>query len=790
MFQDAGFALRLFARRPGVSLLIVFTLAIGIAASTTVFSLADAILWHPIPFRDPSRLVHLRAYAPGQPSQMNVPVTAIDAWAARHEVIASIHTWALGSAVVEPSQESADAGSIEEITISRVSPGLISELGTRLSRGRDFDRTDIGRPVVIISDPLWHTQFRASPDVIGKSIRIDGEPHTAVGVAPHRFEFPVSRVLAWLPYASPAAPARVRAIARLRSDVTFRQAAAFAESTTHGFIEQRRLPEIRIAPLVNVDPRTTQSIYILAGAVLCILLIATANASNILLADIVRREAEIAVRRSLGASALVLARQLLIEILVPTSLAVVIAVVIASWLLEMLAAGVPYLMSYQTLRPIELDWRGAIFAIAIALAAGAGAALAPFTQATRDVSDALKRGAPTTSRLGLRDGLVVVQVAVTIVLLAGSGLLVNGFIRLMRVDVGFNPDGLTIVEISLPRWRFSDAAASRASLERLKSESLKLPDVTAAALSRGIPPHLSFQAAGEVETTSGRLSTDAFIPLSFADIDESFFATLGIPVVSGRSFDARDQAGAAHVAIVTRTLARRLWPDRDAIGQRFRRSSDEPWLTVVGVCGDVVNGGFDSPRGVLSVFTPRLQSADRFGYHTVVVRARSNGDQVGASLVALARQTIPGARVEIERARDVIADEHARVRFATYLMSSLAAVAAALALVGVYGAFWCAVRQRTREIGLRLAIGAQPRDIVAMVLSSSARLAIVGLAVGLPIALAVARTLRSLLFEVSPADPVTLATVSIVLFVAALAASYLPARRGSRIDPCVALRDE
>jgi predicted permease len=384
-----------------------------------------------------------------------------------------------------------------------------------------------------------------------------------------------------------------------------------------------------------------------------------------------------------------------------------------------------------------------------------------------------------------------VQLAATLVLLTAAGLLVNGFVRLLHVDAGFRSEGLSVAAVSLPRWRFPDRAATELLLQQLKSEASKLPGVSSAALADAVPPHMSFTVAGNLETVAQGAVNEPDAYVSFAAVDEGFFATLDIPLVAGRSFTAADTQGRLPAAIVSRALARHLWPNADAIGKRFRMDAREPWLTVVGIAGDVRNGGFDSPRGVLAFYTSRAQSSAAARSQALVLRAASTTDRVIGMVPSVVRRVLPGAPIwEVERASDLIADEHSRLRFATFLMSGLAGVAVALAVLGVYGAFWCAVRQRTREIGVRLAIGAQPRDIMAMVLSSSARLALAGLIIGLPIALAVARTLTSLFFEVSPADPLTFVAVMIGLFVAALTATSVPAFRGSRIDPSSALRDQ
>jgi putative ABC transport system permease protein len=513
-----------------------------------------------------------------------------------------------------------------------------------------------------------------------------------------------------------------------------------------------------------------------------------ANVANVLLAETVRRDTELAVRAALGASWLRLARQLLIETLVLSTVAVLVAAVFASWVLDAIASGVPYLMSFQALRPVSLDWRALACAALVGAASGTGAAALSIARARLVRSDASLRagasGPPGHARA--RNTLTAVQLAVTLALLVGAGLLGREMLRQGRVDPGFNPDHLVHLVVQLPTWKYTEDAQARTALERLRDEALRVPGVTHATLSHVMPPAFGSHPLEDIEGAAAAPAAGAG-DVSLARVDEAFFSTIGIPILAGRGFGATDRAGSLPVAIVSRSLGLRLWPDVDPLGRRFRESKDGPWLTVVGVAGDVARGG-DQPGNRLAFYTPRSQ-APLWWFEGLIVRTVPPPDQVAPALRTLTQQIMPEAPIiEVITAREALANANARVRFAGRLMTGVAGVALVLALVGVYGAFWCAVRQRTREIGVRIALGASPGNILRIVLGATARVTLTGLALGLPLALAGARGVESLLFEVSPVDPATFLAAGSLLAGAAIAASYLPARHAARIAPADVLR--
>jgi putative ABC transport system permease protein len=793
MLNDLRFAARMFARRPGVAALIIVTLAVGIAASTAVFSIADAILWHPLPFRDPDRLVALASFDPArQSTSRTVRLSALKAWRAKDQILEDIYAYGMSAFLLTGE------GDAEALTGGVVSNGMFAALGVRPHLGRDFRADDFRRdsePVVVLGDALWRTRFAGATDIVGRSITIDDRHSTVIGVMPPGFEFPVDSVRLWVPDVDdPLRPMAGNAFARLRPGVPFAQARTTAEATTHHLLDPGGvvLPEIRVMPFVRRDAKTADALFALLGAVAMLLLIAVGNAANVLLAEAVRRDAEMAVRSSLGASFGRLVRQVVTETLLVTVVAAAVAATLASVVVRLVAAGLPRMLTYQSLRPMAIDWRAIAFAIGIATAAGLGTALAPLTRARRATAQSSLKGEAiaATSHGRLRSALVVLQLAVTIVLLVAAGLLANSFVRLNRAGPGFSTSNLITIAVQWPRTQFHDRPAMDRFLDEWKRRAAQLPGVAAATVSDSIPPGLGF-SWGTIETADHGIITGSDALVAEGVIDDGFFATLGIPLLQGRTFDAHDTPDNPPAAVIGRAMAELLWPNGDAIGRRFRVGPSFPWYTVVGVVGNVRNGSFDSPRGEFAAYYARGQAKQTWFFETLIVRAAGTPGSLEHPLRELTRTLNPNLPVvAVETADELVAGANARVRFVTFLMWGFAAVATLLALVGVYGAFWCAVRQRTREIGVRLALGAAPLDIVRLVLTESARVVCVGLIIGLPIALGVGRGLRAMLFDVSPADPLTLGVVCTGLIVGALAASYLPARRAGRVDPTVALRHE
>ena len=778
MLRDARYALRMLASRPVTALATILVLAIAIAGSVATFCLADAILWHPVPFRDPERLVNIHGYHPAQPDQISVLSRMLGAWSARDAVVSAVYVWSVSSSVIDLDHRVEAAGT------ARISPGLITELGVPVL-GRDFNAADVGQRVAILSEEYARTHFSTPRDALGRSVRIDGEAHAIVGVAPRGFAFPLSNRSAWLPAAAGPLPARVRAIARIRSNLTFAQASELTETTTRDLAGRGGL---RLTPLATATARTSQAIIVALAAMVSVLIVGVANASNLVLADTVQRGGEMAVRRALGASSFALVRQVVVELVLRSGAGAALALLMLAAFLDSIASGVPRILTYQSLRPIAVDWRALVFAAAVSAVAALAAAIAPCFQILRgDVQFALQAGAPAaTPRSRMRDGLTVVQLAATLMLLAAAGVLVNGFVRLMHVNPGYDSDGLTIVMVRLPPWMDKTGAAVQRELQNLETEMRSVPGVTAASFADGMPPYMSYQGAAEIETTDGARLGGVDHPLGFATVDDGYFAALRIPLLSGSGFAAGSEIPSV---VITESLADRLWPGRDAIGRRLRLSADDPWLTVAGVAGDVRLGGFDQPLGTFAAFRNLAASRAPFSFQMLVVRSSVPPRSIAGPLRATVTRVLPDVPItSIQSAGELIASEHSRVRFVTELMSALGIVAIIVSMIGVAGAFWCTVNQRRREIGVRLAIGAEPHDVVMMVIAESLRVVVIAVVIGLPLAFGASLAVKPLLFEVRPTDPATVAAVVVLLICSAVAAAYLPARHASRIDPVETLR--
>jgi putative ABC transport system permease protein len=771
LVRDVRQAARLLARRPGVSALVALTLALGIAATTIAFSVADAVLWHPLPFKDASRLVRVSASAP-EGSATRV----LETWPAGAQLFDGLYPFILDSAIVTGGPEA------QAVTIGMLTPGLVEALGIRPAAGRTFTRDDVAPDpdAVIVSADLWR---RLQPDgtsaatAIGRIILVEGVPRTIVGVMPGGFDFPVGRVSLWRPYVPDPNARRVVALGRLRPGAAMPPA--------------RPGDPIQITPFVRKDPTTSRALQMVFGAAALLLLIAVANTANVLLADAIRRDAELAVRAALGASWPQLARQVAMEGLALSAVAVAAALLFSTWALGVLVERIPYLLFFQALRPIALDWRALTFAGAVATLAGLGASVLTIARARRlDAQTALRgrtSALPTQTRS--RHVLTASQIAVTLALLACAGLVTASLRQLAVADPGFDPGRLVHVVVQIPTWRYQTDATTQDALVRAREAALGLPGVENATVAHAMPPGLGEIAADALEVAPG-----AKIPsggsVATAQIDDAFFATLGIATVAGRAFDGRDRVDSDPAAIVSRSLAAMVAPGGVALGRRIRESNDVPWRTIVGVVEDISNTGMASTPTRLAYYVPRSQTP-AWWFEGLIVRTRGAPESVVPAVRDVFHRLMPDAPIfDVTTGPEAMANTNARVAFAASLMTTCAGVALVVALVGVYASFWYTVRQRTREIGIRLALGAAPSDIRRMVVGRGLRLTLAGLAAGLPLALVAMRSVRSLVVDTAASEPATVGAMAVGLAAAAIAATYLPARRAARIDPVTALRQE
>lgn len=802
MIRELRFSLRGLLRRPGFALLVVATLALGTGAAVTVFSVADAVLLRPLPFRDAERLVRIGHVRPGSASPgRSFSPQDVEDLAAAHPGLASVASWEYF-----PNQSGktlTGSGEAERLTASGVSGAFFDTLGVPALLGRAFGPDD-DRPgkneVAVISWTLWQQRFGGDPSIVGRPLVLDGRPYRVVGVMPRVFEFPTSEVAVWYPLSNvgeDAVPHRrdvrwLNAIGRLRPDATplsaragldalFSRLARQYPSSNDGFDRALVVP-LRTALTGSV--RTP--IWVLFGAVSVVLLIGCVNVANLLLARATTRRREIGIRAALGASRARLAGEILGESLLLAVAGGGLGLLVARWGIDALAAAAGGYVPGAA--GIGMDARVVAFAIALSVATALLFGLLPALDASRkSLASALESaggrgGTDTRSGLALRRGLVVGEIALAAALLVGAGLLLKSFWRLTHAESGIRPDSVLTLSVTLPESAFTeekDPAYRAAILGAVRA----LPGVLAAGASKTLPLHSGGEAYGF--TVEGRPELATVKPEGGAVIvTTGYFEALGIPILRGRDFTADDMETSRPVLLVNRSLARRLWGDADPIGRGLMFGQYR--LEVIGLAGDVRENGL-ARVAPPAVYVPM----SRFPRGTMKLFLRTAGDP--AVLAAPARAAIhrydPNLPVSgVAPLTAVVEDTVTRPRFLTLLVSVFGAAALVLAAIGVYGVIAFSVARRTREIGVRIALGAARADVWRLVLREGLTLSAGGLALGCVLALSLSRSLRSVLFETPAQDPATLAAVAVTLLGAAAVACAVPARRAASLDPQEALR--
>lgn len=800
MSHDLRQAWRTLASRPGYALLTIVTLGLGIGASTAVFSVVDTLLLRPLPFREPHRLVELNTRLPQNAGTFHfTPARFARNWREQTAIFTGVDYYDDESAVLGD-------GAPEQVRSHLVTPGLIPLLGAAPVVGRSFTDDDARAPadVAIISDGLWRRRFGRDPGILDKTIRLDDRPHRIVGVMPPGFRFPAGGSDVWLPLDLSALPSTraLATVARLAPDVPLLLAQERADVAVAAF-QEGRAPEKRLGVHLRPlgGPRTTtgtrQALFVLLGAVGFVLLIGCANAANLALTQGMSRVHELSVRAALGAGRARLVRQLLFESVTLALAGGVLGVALAYGGLSVILDLAPPDITRQTFTPIGIDWRILGFALGLSTASGLLFGTLPAWRAARvnaaeSLNQAGRSATASRAQRRVRAGLAVAEIALSVVLLSGAGLLVNSFARLQRVDTGFDMKNLLTVALQVPAQRYPTGAVRLAFLEEIADRVRALPGVTAATVAGGAPPgsgYISFNITPEAE---GRppvtFAPRAYLPVT--PISPDYFATLGIPLLQGRSFTAADHN--QPVLIISDTMARRYWGDEDAVGRRFRLIAKAEWSTVVGVAADVKQLGYDDPNGSdMEVYEPLSRGESANTYYTLLVRASDDSRAllpVISGLVWSADDRLPIHKASTVEA--LYAETLREERFYLSLMAAFALVAGVLAVIGIYGVVSYATGQRMREFGLRLALGATAADLRRLVLRGGLVLTALGLVLGLGAAAWLTRLLEAQLFEVAPADPITLGVVAAALGAIAVAASYLPARRACRVDPMHALRME
>jgi putative ABC transport system permease protein len=791
-FEVRG-ALRVLRRQPAFAAAVVFTLAVGIAAATVIFSMVDGLLLRPVPFSEPERLVEVRAKQGDYTSQF-VDAEAAAIWHGQEDVFEDVRAHSKRSVTLMGQ------GEPQSLMSALVEPGFLPMIGVAPIIGRGFLDEDAvpGRDrVVLLGNELWRSTFAGAPDVIGKTIRLDDEPHTVVGVLPPTVRYlPGSLVHLLLPL--PDTAQTVLLIARTPAGTTVARAQARLDGVA-AILERERPRDrgwgVQLAPLQNINGgRVGEGLLVLAGAVALLLAIACANAAGLLLLRGAGRQQEFAIRRALGGTRGSLVSQLLAESLGLALLAGALGVILAYWGLKVVLAFIPENVIRFSYTEVQLDVRVLGFALIITILAGLVFGLIPAFRATAVSQSLASAGRGATATRGqrkLRGGLVVAELALAVMLLAGAALLGHSLLRLIAVDPGFEPDGLIVSTLSLPSSRYETSDTRAAFRQRLEETLRAVPGVLGVSQSLGgVPPHSSFMVGPRLETADGHVPASQPETLPFGNVDTAFFSVLGIPILEGRSFRIDDAPSDLGHVVIDRDLARFLWPDQSAVGKRFRRDTDAPWLTVVGVAGSVQLAGPGSHLGEFEIYFPTGQGSGG-GYFTVAARVTGDASAAVAALRSAIRALDPDVPIQsLQTAGTYYGEALAMPRFLSGIMIAFAAVALVLAAVGMYGLIAYDVARRTREIGVRVALGARGSRIVGDVFASGMFLVAAGIALGLAGALALGRSVRGLLFGIAPSDPVTLAVAVVVLVGACALALLLPARRAAGVAPMEALRVE
>jgi putative ABC transport system permease protein len=804
---DVRTAFRTLLARPAFTLVAILTLALGIGANTAVYTVVHGVLLAPLPYADPGEIVVLNEVTPQFPAPISVSWQNYVDWrdrSASFDAMAAMRTLQMTLT---------GSGDPERVPARMVTSTLLPLLGVELPLGRTFTAADDepGAPgVVVLSHSLWVRRFSAAADVLGRSIQLDRQPYTVVGVLPAGFELfqPADLYVPIGPWAATLPDDRgwhpgILPIARLRDGITMDGAraemdaiAAQLEAEYPQFNRGVRARVTRLQDLLvqNVRP----ALLVLLGAVSLVLLIACANVANLLLARAVGRQKEIAVRTAIGGSRGRIVRQLLIESLVLSCLGGAAGVLVAAW-------GVSILMTTVTGLPraggIGIDTPVLVFALAVSVVTGLVFGVLPAIQATRiDVREALNgegRGSAAGSlkHHRMRSTLVVAEVALALVLLVGAGLMLQSFVSLQRVDTGFDAARLLVIDLPLSPATYRDDLPRTSVVERILDRVTALPAVTAAAMTTGLPMSgggatIHFNIAGRPPR-----GPEEYKLAGYRAVTPRYFETMGIPLRKGRAFSERDRQGAPLVAIINESMAQQYFSGIDPLGHRFavgtEPDGESGWMEIVGVVGDVIQS-FDAGAKA-EYYLPYAQYphpvlAGMYRNVSLVVRVGGEPTAIVPPLRAALREIDPDQPlVKVRTMEQAMGDTVAQPRLQTVLLAIFASVAVALALIGVYGVMAYTVSQRTQEIGVRVALGASHRDVVGMVVMQGARLAAAGILIGLVVAAVATRALQSVLFHTSGLDPVTFLGAAALLGTAALLASYLPARRAARIAPLVAL---
>jgi putative ABC transport system permease protein len=802
LWQDLRYGARMLRRNPGFTVVAVLALTLGIGATTAIFSVVNSVLLKPLPYPESERLVFLSEWHP-QIEGMSISYPNYLDWHAQNEVFDNFGVYR------RQSYNLTGSGEPERLTGGMVSADLFAALRVSALRGRVFtddeDKPD-ATPVTVLSYGLWQRRFGGDPGIVDQQLTLNSRSYTVIGIMPPDFQFP-SRVELWTPVGqaanSPGWESRgnhpgLYGVARLKPGVTVEQARANMESIAVNL--EKQYPDtntgnrVTITPaLENVVRNVRPALRVLLGVVALVLLIACANVANLLLARATSRQKEMAIRTAMGASRWRIVRQLLTESVVLALAGGGLGLLLASWGVHLIVAISPN--SIPRSREIVVDGRVLVFTIVVAVLTSMIFGLMPALQASKpNLNETLKdagRGS-TGRRHILRNVLVVIEMAMTMILLIGAGLMVRSFYRLQQVDPGFNADNLLTFAVALPPQKYKEAAQQINFFEQLADRLRTLPGVEAVGIATGLPlgnngNQTSFVVEGQPPPPPDKTPLTEMVVVT-----PDYFRAMGITLLRGRNFTDGDAKDKPRVALIDEEFARRYWPDEDALGKHFRAGGNDPrnpLIEVIGIVRRVKMEGLKEDSDRVQSYYPFRQ----LPYTGMTVVVKTGGDPM--TIAPAVREQVlaidPNQPISnLNSMQQLRADSIAPERMNLMLFTCFAVVALTLATVGIYGVMSYSVTQRTHEIGIRMALGAQPRSVLGMVIRHGMVLTVVGLVLGTGGALLTTWMMASLLFGTSATDLFTFAAIPLLLGGVALGACFVPARRATKVDPMIALRYE
>jgi putative ABC transport system permease protein len=805
LLNDVRYGLRMLRKSPSFTFFAAAVLALGIAANSAIFSIADNVLVRPLPYRDTNRLVMVWEDASAYDFPKNTPAPGnFNDWKSRNQVFEDV------AAIANASLNLTGDGNPEDLIGKRVTANLFSVLGVTPALGRDFRADDdlSGSPhVAILSYGLWLRRFGGDPHVVGKEITLNFEKCTVVGVMKRGVQFPDRETELWVPTRFTTGQLTnhgnhfLQVVARLKPGVSLKTANAnlaiiAAQLEKENPESNAKVGAFAVPLREELAGDVRPAILMLVGAVCFVLLIACANVANLLLSRATGRRRELAMRLALGATRGRVIQQMLTESILLSLFAGAVGLLLSIWGTKFLATLIP--VGIAPMAGTGVDGRVLLFTLVISLSTGILFGIIPASRVSQfHLNYSLKQGCGQ-SGVGsgghrLRDALVICEVSLAIVLLTGASLLIRSLQNLYHLDPGFRADHVLVMRTPLPRQKYEAFAPRTAFYDQVLAKVVAIPGVVSAGYTTWVPLTNSGGATGiTIEGKPEPAPGNILIP-NTRIISLDYMKTLRMRLIEGREIETRDAEGTLPVALINQTLARNYWSGENPIGKQFKVGAykeKSPWITVIGIVGDVHQAGLDVPARA-EMYLPYQQQD--FGYEPEYLAVRTSGDPM--ALAEIVRQQIWSVDKEqpvagVMPLEDLVDENLSSRRMQASLLSSFAVLAVLLVSLGIYAVLSFAVTQRTQEIGVRVALGAQPRDVLRMILSQGFKLFLIGAAIGLAAAFALSRTLVNLLYGVSAYDPASFAIVTILLAVVALLACYIPARRATRVDPLIVLRYE